>query len=45
MEVKVIWSDMALTQLENIYDYHKMKAGLSVAKKLIKSLVEKTNCS
>ena len=42
MEVKVFWSDTALSQLEEIYHYNKVRATIAVARKLIKSLIEKT---
>lgn len=42
MEVKVLWSDSALSQLEEIYDYYKTEASPRIAKNLIKSLVTET---
>ena len=42
MEVKVLWSDTALSQLEDIYDFYKIKASHSIAKKLVKSIIEET---
>ena len=42
MEIKILWSDSALTQLEEIFDYHRNIAGVAVAKKLVKSLVLKS---
>ncbi len=42
MEVKIFWSDIALSQLEDIYDYYKAKASITIARKLVKSLIEKT---
>jgi plasmid stabilization system protein ParE len=42
MEIRVLWTDSALSQLEDIYDYYKIKASPRIAKKLIKSLVEET---
>jgi len=42
MEVKVFWSDKALSQLEEIYDYYKVKASIALARKLVKSIIEKT---
>jgi toxin ParE1/3/4 len=42
MVMKVFWSDTALSQLEDIYNYHKIVASESVAKKLVKTLVEQT---
>lgn len=42
MEVKILWTDTALDQLEQIYDYYKFKASISVAKKLVKNIVSKS---
>lgn len=42
MEIKILWSDAALVQLEEIFDYHKAKASSVVARKLVKSIVQKT---
>ena len=42
MEVKIFWSDAALAQLEDIYDFYKIKASPSVARKLVKSLIQKS---
>lgn len=42
MEVKIFWSDTALSQLEDIYDYYKVKASIAIARKLVKSIIEKT---
>lgn len=42
MEVKILWSDLALSHLEDIFDYHKTVASASVAKKLVKSIIETT---
>lgn len=42
MEVKVLWTDSALSQLEDIYDYYKLNASTRIAKKLVKTLVEET---
>ncbi|MDD2278177.1 MAG: type II toxin-antitoxin system RelE/ParE family toxin [Bacteroidales bacterium] len=42
MEIRVLWTDSALSQLEDIYDYHKLKASPRIAKELVKTLVEET---
>ena len=34
MGIKVFWSELALSQLEQIFDYYKYKASTKVAKKL-----------
>ena len=42
MDLKVLWTNTASDQLEDIFDYHKVTASLVVAKKLVKSIVQKT---
>jgi plasmid stabilization system protein ParE len=42
MEIKILWSDSALTELEEIFDYHKAKASSDIARKLVKSIIQKT---
>lgn len=42
MEVRILWTDTALSQLEDIYDYYKIKASPRIAKKLVKTLIEET---
>lgn len=42
MEVKVLWSDTALGQLEDIYSYYKEKASPTVARKIVKKLIDKS---
>ncbi len=42
MEVKILWTDFALYQLEDIYDYYKYKASPTVAKKLVKAIVNES---
>ncbi|MFN3555737.1 MAG: type II toxin-antitoxin system RelE/ParE family toxin [Bacteroidales bacterium] len=42
MEVRVLWTDSALSQLEDIYDYYKVKASPGIAKKLVKALIAQT---
>lgn len=42
MEIKILWSDSSLAQLEDIFDYYKMKASVSISRKLVKSIVQKT---
>jgi len=42
MGVKVIWTDFALSQLEDIYDYFKTEAGQSIAKRIVKDLIKET---
>jgi plasmid stabilization system protein ParE len=42
MEVKVLWTDTSLTQLQEIFDYYNFRANSSVARKIVKRLVEKS---
>ena len=39
MELEVIWSDFADTQLDEIYKYYEKKAGERVAIKLIRGII------
>lgn len=42
MAVKVLWSDTALTQLQDIFEYYSFKASNAVARKVIKGIVKKS---
>ena len=42
MEIKIIWSDVAIAQLEDIFDFHKTIASHSIAQKLVKSIIKKS---
>ncbi|HOB85964.1 MAG TPA: type II toxin-antitoxin system RelE/ParE family toxin [Bacteroidales bacterium] len=42
MEVKVLWSDTSLTQLQDIFDYYSIRASIAVAKKIIKGIVNRS---
>lgn len=42
MEIKILWSDSALTELEVIFDYYKAKASSDIARNLVKSIIQKT---
>lgn len=39
MIFKIIWSDFAETQLDEIYEYYKKEAGTRIAKKLVKGII------
>ena len=39
MAFEIIWSDFAETQIDDIYEYHKKKASISIAKKLVKGII------
>ncbi len=42
MGVNINWSDQAKTDLAQIFDYYKREASLSVARKLIRAVVDST---
>jgi len=42
MEIKVFWTETALYNLEDIFEYYKYKASVRVARKLVKRLVKST---
>jgi len=42
MEVKVLWSDTSLAQLQEIFEYYNFKASNAVARKIIKGIVKKS---
>ena len=42
MELKVYWTETAIEQLENIFDYYKYKASVKVAKNLIIKIIDCT---
>lgn len=39
MELKIIWSQFAETQLDKIFDYYHDKAGYRVATKILKQII------
>lgn len=38
-ELKIIWSEFAESQLDEIYKYHKRKVSITLAKKLLKEII------
>lgn len=42
MELKIFWTDTARDQLEDIFEFHKDVAGLKIARKLVKKLIDRT---
>ena len=42
MEVKVLWSDTSLSQIQEIFDYYEFKASITVARKIVKGIVIKS---
>lgn len=43
MELTIFWSQLAEEKLQDIFDYYKVKAGLKIAQKIIREIVEKTD--
>jgi len=41
MALKIIWSEFAETQLDEIYEYYEKKASPRIAKKLLKGIINK----
>ena len=39
MTLKIIWSEFAETQLDEIYEYYEKKASPQIAKKLLKGII------
>ena len=39
MVLKIIWSEFAETQLDEIYEYYEKKASPRIAKKLLKGII------
>lgn len=43
MALKVFWTDLELSQLKVIFDYYKLRASPSIARKLVNSLIVETD--
>jgi len=39
---RILWTDLAVNQLKDIFDYHYIKASPVVAKRLVKSILDAT---
>lgn len=39
-DFKIIWSEFAETQLDEIYEYHKKEASIRIAKRLLKGIIK-----
>jgi len=39
MTLKIVWSEFAETQLDEIYEYYEKNASLRVAKKLVNGII------
>jgi plasmid stabilization system protein ParE len=44
MEVvfKILWTDFAINQLKDIFDYHLIKASSNIAQKLVQKIIDAT---
>jgi plasmid stabilization system protein ParE len=42
MEIKVFWTQTALNNLEDIFEYYKYKASPQIAKKIVRKIAEAT---
>lgn len=42
MGMRILWSDSALAELEEIFDYYQAKASSIVARSLVKAIIQKT---
>jgi plasmid stabilization system protein ParE len=42
MDLKVFWTDTALNQLRDIFDYYKLMANIKVAKSIVSKIVNRT---
>jgi plasmid stabilization system protein ParE len=42
MELKVFWTETALNQLRDIFDYYKVKASHKVARNIVRKIVNRT---
>jgi plasmid stabilization system protein ParE len=39
---KILWSDIAINQLKDIFDYHLVKASSNVAQRLVRKIIDAT---
>src|SRR4030042_6523502 len=39
---KILWTDFAINQLKDIFDYHLIKASLNIAQKLVQKIIDAT---
>jgi len=42
MEIRVFWTETALNNLEDIFEYYKYQESVSIARKLVKEIVQST---
>jgi len=43
MKLKIVWSEFAENELDKIFEYYSQKAGIRIAKKLIKEIISEPN--
>lgn len=43
MKLKIVWSQFAENEIDRIHDYYLRKAGIRVAKKIIKEIISEPN--
>jgi len=43
MKFKILWSQFAENEIDKIYDYYLQKAGIRVAKKIVKEIITEPN--
>ena len=39
---KILWSDFAINQLKDIFDYHLIKASSNIAQRLVQKIIDAT---
>ncbi len=42
MEITVVWSDSAISELQSIHDYYLTTASFKIAQKIVNSIVDKS---
>lgn len=42
MELKIFWTNQAIEQLEEIFEYYKLTANITTAQKITKQIVDRT---
>ncbi|MBP1225241.1 type II toxin-antitoxin system RelE/ParE family toxin [Flavobacterium sp. 1355] len=43
MKLKIVWSQFAENEIDKIYNYYLQKAGIRVARKIIKEIISEPN--
>ena len=42
MEVRIFWTEFAINQLDQIFDFYKYKASIDVARKIVTQIVDRS---